>query len=276
MNQTIEDVRGFIEDHRVGESENKPVFWTLHYSTTSRISAKSPKSAKNFEIEDFDGSMELLERAILRLSRQGYRYMMVSLRASKTDSQSVDFAFQNETLSSGISGLGMQQASNGAMGSSDLVHLMQKQFEQQIAGLNQMNEMRMNAMREEFRQKQEIQDLKDQISGMQAAKMSRFDRLLDSPAGEVLMNKILGVVLGGDDDEEREEPQRAGPVQEQVVYQQAGPVQGQSQNIQQEKLIASLQKMGQHFENLPEVLEKLSNFVDKDPEQAKLYLNALK
>lgn len=273
MNQTIEDVRSFIEDHRRGDSADKPVFWSLHYSNTSKISSKSQRAAKNFESGDIEESMDLLERAIMRLSRQGYRYMLVSLRASPTDSQPVEFPFQNES-GSGINGLGMQQSNNGAMGSLDVVNLMRSQFEQQIAGLNQLTEMRMNAMRQEFERAREIQDLKDQISGMEAAKMSRFDRLLESPAGEVLMNKILGVVLGMGDDEEREEPQRAGPVQEREELHQAGPVQGQS--AEQEKLIASLQKMGKHFQNLPDVLSKLADFVDNNPEDAKLYLNALK
>lgn len=258
IEQKLYEVREFIEDNRRGDNP-KPTYWILHFSNTMPTAKNSGTQAdKNFEVAEMDASIELLNRAIARLANQGHKYITVSLRSAQNDGHPSFFIIDNP-VKNAVGSMGMYPgAGNGAIGAMELIGLMQMQSTQQIAAMQEQSRLQMEQMRAEFKHKNEVEKLKDEIDALKNTKSETF---LEKIIGNPMIQNMVSNWIGGaayEDDEEEETPQHHTDENQKKALEQ-----------QQQQFKSDLDKIKEVFPNLPKFMSLLANYVQKNPEQAK-------
>jgi hypothetical protein len=185
LQQIFADIDDYIKDNFNTDDENCTLYWTLHYANTSKISRKSPKSESNFETPDSEESVDKLQRAITRIARAGFAWLLVSFRRHATDANPSEYPFRNP-----LSG----KESNAIAGISNTTTIQEEAFTVKLEKIQLEYQVKFDEFIREQEHRAQLDALQARIDELENPKddgiIAKIGKVLENPR---VANAVAGV-----------------------------------------------------------------------------------
>jgi hypothetical protein len=242
-------------------------FWKLYIcdnSSLTRVEEKSP-NAKNSTNGNLNESVQLLIDNIAAFAPIAKRYIVIVLSSSKTDPSPIIMPFNNPHYRKRT---GVGRVRGGMMGGG----MDDRMFSLYLQQMQENNRLQMELMNKEhtYRTRAIIRKIKEQneaakVSGIEDRVMSVLDHPTLAPVIQGFLGKVLGIKgINTSDEEEDEEPASDLNRQEEEAI---DVVRTRFQSVQN--------SLGSDV-NVVKMLHVLMNYMEKHPDQAKMFYNQLK